>query len=81
MTGKHYRWQTRWRVDRAAGEARHDSGLVVRFDAAGAARAVNADEVRAQLAVKHGHNAPQMIARMLYEAALIYDSSSDGRRG
>lgn len=32
VTGKHYRWQLHWRADLQAREARHDSGLVWRFE-------------------------------------------------
>jgi len=31
MTGKHYQWHRRWTVDLLAGNATHDTGLVVRF--------------------------------------------------
>ena len=80
MTSKHYRWQTRWTIDVAAREARHECGLVVRFSAipaggscvAHSAQALNAEPVRAALAEKHGHNATAMIERMLREALELY---------
>lgn len=31
MTGKHYNWHQRWKVDLSACTATHDSGLVVQF--------------------------------------------------
>ena len=31
MTGKHYHWHKRWRLDLEAASVTHDSGLVVRF--------------------------------------------------
>jgi len=31
MTGKHYNWHRRWRLDVSAGVAEHDSGWRVRF--------------------------------------------------
>ena len=76
MTSKHYRWQTRWAVDKAAGTARHECGLVVRVSGPGVpAAADNAPKILAALAVKHGgHNAPRMLERMLREAAELIAS-------
>lgn len=75
MTSKHYRWQTRWQLDTAAGLATHESGLRVRLAAGQAPQPENAAEVQAQLAQHHGgHNAPLMLARLLKEAGQL-----DGR--
>ena len=69
MTSKHYKWQARWRVDRAAGVATHESGLIVRAAPGAPPRADNAAEIVAALAPKHGgHNAPAMVARLEREA-------------
>lgn len=86
MTSKHYRWQTRWRLDLAAGTAVHESGLQVQLmQTLGGtiAEAVNADAIVQALAVKHGHNAPQMVARMLREARQLHAEALAGgaRRG
>lgn len=75
MTSKHYRWQTRWQLDQRAGIARHDSGLIVRFTAgsSSAGQAENAEATLASLAIKNGpHNAPQMLTRLLREAADLH---------
>lgn len=75
MTSKHYRWQTRWRVDHAAGKATHDSGLIVQFTGAAGSpgQAVNEADTLAALAVKNGpHNAPQMLRRLLKEAEELH---------
>lgn len=77
MTSKHYKWQARWRVDQSAGVATHESGLVVRM-AGGQAVADNADQVREALAVKNGHNAAAMVARMLREAAALIEGRPYG---
>ncbi len=86
MTGKHYRWQARWQVDTAACEARHDSGLVMRFARAGDdahawnGEPVNADETLRALLARHGpHNAPQMLARLAREAGEVYTEALRGR--
>lgn len=79
MTSKHYKWQTRWRVDRAAGLATHDSGLQVTFSS-GQAQAVNQAEALAALAVKNGpHNAPQMLKRLVREAADLWADEAVAR--
>lgn len=78
MTSKHYRWQARWQLDRAAGTATHDSGLIVRFTAAAGpdGQPDNAPETLAALAVKNGpHNAPQMLRRLLKEAAELHNQA------
>ena len=80
MTSKHYRWQTRWHIDLAAGRATHDSGLIVSFTAASGpdGQAENADATLALLAVKNGpHNAPTMLRRLLKEAATLYHQVPD----
>lgn len=84
MTSKHYRWQTRWQLDQAAGIARHESGLIVSFtaDSGGAGQAENAEATLAALAVKNGpHNAPNMLRRLLNEAAELYANSSSNPQG
>lgn len=70
MISKHYRWQTRWQI--AAGLATHETGLRVRL-ADGRPAPENADEVRAALTPKHGHNAAAMIERLLREAAELLE--------
>lgn len=71
MKSKHHGWQRRWAIDQAAGTYRHECGLQVRYighnDMQGAA--INAREVTQALAVKNGHNAEAMVARMLREAS------------
>jgi hypothetical protein len=84
MTSKHYLWQKRWTIDAEAREARHESGLIVRFlsrpgHLPTAIGEVNRAEIQAALEPKHGHNAAAMIARMLREAAQLY-GGNDGRR-
>jgi hypothetical protein len=86
MTSKHYGWQKRWRLDLTAGTAEHDSGLQVRIVQTlrgPSAVALNADAIVQALAVKHGHNAPQMIERMLREAGRLHAEALAGgaRRG
>lgn len=83
MTGKHYKWQARWRVDLAARTATHESGLVVHFARnpdddrwGGRAEETNAQSVYAGLVEDHGaHNAPQMMARLLREAGEIFTAT------
>ena len=73
MTSKHYKWQTRWRIE--SGLATHDTGLRVRL-VEEAPMMENADEVAATLAPKHGpHNVPVMLQRMLREAGLLLGGS------
>lgn len=87
MTSKHYRWQLRWRLDLAAGTGVHECGLQVRLTrtAGGlpSAEAVNAEATVQALAVENGHNAPQMVARMLREAKQLHAEALAGgaRRG
>lgn len=84
MTSRHYRWQTRWTVDAAALEARHESGLVVRFTRAGPslrAELVNRAETVAALTPKNGaHNAPRMVDRMEREAVQLMGEALGGQR-
>lgn len=69
MTSRRYGWQKRWQL--GEGEARHDTGLVVRL-VDGLAVAVNATEIIAALTPKHGAgNAPLMVARLEREAAQL----------
>jgi hypothetical protein len=72
-----YRWQTRWTIDAAEHQARHESGLIVEFDRAPGlplphGRASNGPAIEAALAEKHGHNAPAMVQRMVREARQLY---------
>ena len=73
-----YRWQARWSVDRTAGTARHEFGIV--FTCAGPrARAVDADQALGTLAARNGrHNATRMLARLVREAAAVF-SAADPR--
>ncbi len=69
MTSKHYKWQTRWRHDTAAGAWVHECGLRVRCAPGGQPQALNAPETLAALLPVHGgHNAPAMLARLQREA-------------
>jgi hypothetical protein len=87
MTSKHYRWQLRWQLDLDAATAVHECGLQVHLTRTPGvmltATAVNAEEAVQALAVKHGHNAPQMLARMLREARQLHAEALAGgsRRG
>lgn len=78
---RHHRWQTRWLVDHSTDTYTHETGLVVKFygrqDITG--RADNAAEVQAQLAVKNGHNAAAMVARMMREAAQLHAKGAAAR--
>lgn len=71
MKSRHHGWQKRWSIDQAAGTLTHECGLQVRFigpnDMQG--MAINYREVIQALAVKNGHNASAMVARMLREAS------------
>ena len=72
MSVDKHRWQLRWTIDHAAGTYTHkECGLLVQFHGADdiRGRADNAAEVTQALAVKNGHNAAAMVARMLREAA------------
>lgn len=80
MTSKHYRWQTRWRVDHAAGTAQHDTGLMVHM-MGGRPQANNGQQVQQLLAEKHGHNAAAMVQRLLKEAGqLLTQETAHARR-
>lgn len=70
MTSKKYGWQKRWQVDIDGGLAQHDTGLQVSM-IRGELRAGNAQQVQTALAVKHGHNAPEMVRRLLKEARIL----------
>lgn len=70
MTSKKYGWQKRWTVDRGAGTAQHDTGLQVAL-LGDQVRANNAQQVQTVLAEKHGHNAPEMVQRLLKEARIL----------
>lgn len=75
MTSKHYRWQTRWQVDHSSGTAQHDTGLMVRV-VGGQPQANNAQQVQQQLAIKHGHNAAEMVRRLLKEAGQLLNKDT-----
>ena len=69
-------WQRRWTVDVNACEARHDSGLIVRFtkDAEGYnGTSPNAQEWFAQNPVERGN----LIARLMREAGEVYKRAFD----
>jgi hypothetical protein len=74
MTSKHHKWQLRWRIDRAAGLATHDTGLRVRFAGSVArGQAENAPDVAAELGKTHGpHNTPKMLERLIREAERLF---------
>lgn len=86
MTSKHYRWQTRWRIEPDARRAVHESGLVVAFDCAPGrlprprGQPLNAADIESALTPKHGHNATTMIARMLREASELYGNDNTRHR-
>ena len=81
MTSKHYRWQTRWRVDLAAGRLMHSSGFIVEVRPGGELAPVNRGEIIAALAGQHGgHNAPVMVRRLEREARDLWRPAR-GRRG
>lgn len=81
MKSKHFGWQKRWTIDQAADTYVHECGLLVQFHGADdtQGRANNADQVQAALAVKNGHNAAAMIARMLREAAELRQHGTAAR--
>ena len=70
MTSKKYGWQKRWAVDHTAGTAQHDTGLMVRM-MGGQVSPNNAQQVETALSAKHGHNAPEMVRRLLKEAQIL----------
>lgn len=72
MTSKHYGWQKRWTIDRQAGRAQHDTGLTV-IVTGGDPRAINALQVQQQLSVNHGHNAPEMVRRLMKEVRILME--------
>ena len=86
MTSKHYRWQTRWRIEPDARRAVHESGLVVAFDCDPGSQArprgqpINAPDILAALTPKHGHNAATMIERMMREASEMYGNDNTRHR-
>ena len=76
MTSKHYRWQTRWRIE--GRRAIHESGLVVEFDSDPGTRQIgipaNARKIESALRERHGHNARAMILRLVKEAERLYEN-------
>jgi hypothetical protein len=74
VTSKHYRWQTRWSVNAAAGTATHDTGIQVETRA-GSVVIVDPEAATQILAVKNGpHNAPIMLKRLAREAAQMLNN-------
>lgn len=71
MASKHYGWQKKWTVNQQAGSATHESGLIVRY-VSGRIVADNAPQTIEALAVKNGHNAASMVARMQREALALF---------
>lgn len=84
MTGKHYRWQTRWVVDVDEAQARHESGLVVSFQRLAGhlePEFEDAPEILAKLTKQHGpHNIGPMLERWKREAGQLYREAIDARR-
>lgn len=83
MTGKHYRWQTRWVVNVDEAQARHDSGLVVTFPRVAGQiepQLIDAPEILARLTQQHGpHNIGPMLERWKREARQLYREAIDAR--
>ncbi|MCV2349297.1 hypothetical protein [Paucibacter sp. Y2R2-4] len=86
MTSKHYGWQKRWRVDLAARQAVHESGLIVEYTqdpadpAAWDGELLPDPAVHAALIAKHGpHNIGPMMARLMREAGQIYKEALNDR--
>ena len=80
---RHYKWQTKWTVDIAAGTAVHDGGLTVRYIRDGVlvrAVPVNGPEILESLIPKNGlHNAPLMLDRLIKEALEMHELVRSGR--
>lgn len=73
MTSKHYRWQLRWRIDRAAGLAVHDSGVTLAMPAA---TPLDCEPALAAMLAKNGpHNMPKMMQRLAREARELYGTA------
>lgn len=72
MPSRHYKWQTRWRIDVPARTCTHDpTGLIVRMDRPPAL--LNRSDVLAALLPVHGgHNAPRMLTRLTWEALTLW---------
>jgi hypothetical protein len=70
MKSPRYGWQKRWQVNHTERTAVHDTGLHVQMPG-DEPRANNAQQVQQALAVKHGHNAPVMVQRLLKEARIL----------
>lgn len=81
MKSKHHLWQRRWTIDAAAGTYLHECGLLVRFAGPGdpTGRANNSAQVLQTLAIKNGHNAAAMLARMMREAAQLHAHGAAAR--
>lgn len=82
MPSKNHGWHKRWRLDLPSLTATHETGFCVRYAVTGAlVRAVplNLDETLAALEPKHGHNAPEMIRRMIKEALQLHNHATHRR--
>ena len=80
---KHHLWQKRWHLDTETGAAKHETGLVCRWVPGSAlARKADtldvqgADDVAAALAIKNGHNARAMVARLIAEGQAVLAAGS-----
>jgi hypothetical protein len=77
MKSRRYKWQLRWTLDRDAGTATHDSGLVLRMPDADPS---NLADIMPSIAQQHGgHNAPLMVRRMQFEARQLWTAPKMGR--
>ena len=72
MPSRHYKWQTRWRIDVPARTCTHDpTGLIVRMDRPPAL--LNRSDVLSSLLPVHGgHNGPRMLTRLTREALTLW---------
>lgn len=68
---RRYKWQTKW-TRTGPDRAQHACGLVVALGPRCCA-AINGPETVTELAERHGgHNAPRMVARLLWEAETLF---------
>lgn len=74
MTSKKYGWQKLWTVDRATNTAKHETGLTVKDGQRGARVVIGAEQVIADLTPKHGHNASDMVRRLVKEAGILLNA-------
>lgn len=80
MSSRRYKWQARWKWDASTQTATHECGLAVQFAAdLPDGQAVNLPEILPALVAKNGgHNAPQMVRRMLAEARELRAAAAAG---